>query len=104
MQACVYGRVPVACAGSLRASAGTVERGRVPVACAGACARVPEQSSAASMCRLARRGHRHVPGGSGGGTRAVGLRLRSIVGAGQRAEVKDGALSAVPARPARGLV
>jgi hypothetical protein len=45
-----------------------------------------------------------VPGGSGGGTRAVGLRLRSIVGAGQRAEVKDGALSAVPPRPARGLV
>jgi hypothetical protein len=40
-----------------------------------------------------------VPGGSGGGTRAVRLRLRS-----ERVEVKDGALSAVPPRPARGLV
>jgi hypothetical protein len=60
-----------------------------------------EQSSAASMCRSARRGHRHVPGGSGGGTRAVGLRLRSER---VEVEVKDGALSAVPPRPARGLV
>jgi hypothetical protein len=31
-----------------------------------------------------------VPGGSGGGTRAVGLRLRSIVGAGQRAGGGEG--------------
>jgi hypothetical protein len=42
-----------------------------------------------------------VPGGSGGGTRAVGLRLRSER---VEVEVKDGALSAVPPRPARGLV